>query len=85
MKINVSTTLSYFFLESNDITKKIKLFSRLALCALNVNRKKEDLTGLVNKSQYRGLVSEPGSSVYFDFIGLDTVIVCIAPHSGLFV
>ena len=31
-----------------------------------------------------GPVSEHVTGVYFDFIGLDTVIVCIAPHSGLF-
>ena len=29
-------------------------------------------------------VLKPGTNVYFDSIGLDTVIVCIASHSGLF-
>ena len=30
-----------------------------------------------------GPVSETGNGVYFDFTGLDTAIVCIAPHCGL--
>ena len=59
-------------------------FSRLKFCALKANEK-EDLTELVNNSQYE-LASCRGWYVGTGiFIGLDTEIICIASHSGLFV